>query len=168
VSAVFNRISYDDKPRFYAELISELEGLYEPYWFTNLANTSAALMAHLPDLNWVGFYLMKDKELRLGPFQGLPACLRIALGHGVCGTAALERRPIRVDDVDLFPGHIVCDRRSRSEIVVPLLMGEHLIGVLDVDSPHVKRFDEDDQVGLVKVVHTLMKSTPWHDSGLGN
>jgi L-methionine (R)-S-oxide reductase len=115
----------------------------------NLAN-GAALLAHfLTDINWVGFYLHTDGELVLGPFQGLPACVRIPLGKGVCGTAAARRETVRVPDVHEFPGHIACDAASRSEIVVPLLKnGTELLGVLDIDSPRKDRFDELDQTYL--------------------
>src|SRR5690242_460088 len=110
----------------------------------NAANTAALLFMSLPDINWVGFYFVHDEELVLGPFQGKPACTRIALGKGVCGTAARKRETIVVSDVNQFPGHIACDTASRSEIVVPLLNWGRLLGVLDVDSPVLGRFDEDD------------------------
>ena len=161
MSAEFHRISYADPLKFYKELQGELRGLYERYWFTNLSNCSAALMAHLPDVNWVGFYIFKDEELRLGPFQGLPACLRIPLGKGVCGTAALQRQPQLVQDVHAFPGHIVCDARSRSELVVPLLHGDRLLGVLDLDSPTVGRFAVADLEGVTAIVRDLVKLTEW-------
>src|ERR1700722_16525362 len=120
----------------HAELRSELSGLLEhPIWITNLANMSAALMAGLPRLNWVGFYLATERELVLGPFQGLPACLTIPFDKGVCGEAARSRKTVVVPDVHAFPGHIACDARSRSEIVVPMMLGDRLLGVLDVDSP---------------------------------
>ncbi len=106
----------------------------------NAANLAAALYHGCPALNWAGFYFLRGGELVLGPFQGKPACVRIALGRGVCGTAAAERRTIVVDDVHAFPGHIACDAASRSEIVVPLLSGGELVGVLDVDSPQLARF----------------------------
>jgi L-methionine (R)-S-oxide reductase len=160
----FKPIPYSDKAAFYRELNSELRGLYEEYWFTNLANTAAALMAHLPRLNWAGFYLYQDGELRLGPFQGLPACLRIAIGKGVCGDAAQRREPLIVPDVDRFPGHIACDRRSRSEIVLPILYKGRLLGVLDIDSPELDRFDDADLDGLSAVVNQLTTSTRWPES----
>jgi GAF domain-containing protein len=106
----------------------------------NAANLAAALYHGCPDLNWAGFYFFRGGELVVGPFQGKPACVRIALGRGVCGTAAAERRTIVVDDVHAFPGHIACDAASRSEIVVPLVAGGELIGVLDIDSPQLARF----------------------------
>src|SRR5690348_3176382 len=119
----------------YAELASELDALltgeFDPV--ATAANAAAAIYHALPDLNWAGFYFLRRGELVLGPFQGLPACVRIALGKGVCGTAAAERRSILVPDVAAFPGHIACDAASRSELVVPLLSGDALIGVLDLD-----------------------------------
>jgi len=114
----------------------------------NAANACALLYEHLNDVNWVGFYVMRGDELVLGPFQGKSACVRIGLGRGVCGTAAQTRETQRVDDVHAFPGHIACDAASRSEVVVPLLKGDALLGVLDIDSPSLARFKSDDQVGL--------------------
>jgi len=160
----FKSIPCQDKPKFYAELAGELRGMYESYWFTNLANASGALMAHIPDLNWAGFYLFQDGELRLGPFQGLPACLRIGLGKGVCGTAAVKRKPVLVEDVAKFPGHIACDSRSRSELVVPLLHNERLLGVLDLDSPRVGRFDLQDQNGISTIAAQLISATVWPEN----
>jgi GAF domain-containing protein len=131
----------------YSLLIRQLHHLLEdePDRTANLANASALLNQFLENVNWVGFYLWKDGELVLGPFQGLPACVRIPSGKGVCGTACRERRTVRVDDVHLFPGHIACDAASNAEIVVPLMAGDDLIGVLDIDSPVKNRFDETDQ-----------------------
>jgi GAF domain-containing protein len=115
----------------------------------NLANASALLMGLLRDLNWAGFYLLQGEGLVVGPFQGKPACVRIAMGRGVCGTAAAERRTVLVDDVDAFPGHIACDSASRSEIVVPLIGNDgRLIGVMDLDSPMLARFDRADAIAL--------------------
>lgn len=115
----------------------------------NMANCAALIFNSVPRLNWAGFYLLKGGELVLGPFQGQPACVRIALGRGVCGTAAETHSTLRVADVTKFPGHIACDSASRSEIVVPLLTDDsHLIGVLDVDSPELDRFDAEDEAGL--------------------
>src|ERR1700730_7989908 len=115
----------------------------------NMANCAALIFNSVPRLNWVGFYLLKGGELVLGPFQGQPACVRIALGRGVCGTAAENRSTLRVSDVTKFPGHIACDSASRSEIVLPLLTeNSQLIGVLDVDSPELDRFDAEDEAGL--------------------
>jgi GAF domain-containing protein len=138
------------KPALYAQLAIDLRALVagESDFIANLANTAALLYHSLPDVNWVGFYLLKDGELVVGPFQGKPACVRIAVGKGVCGTAAARRATMIVRDVHKFPGHIACDSASNSEIVVPLLRGSNLLGVLDVDSPLLARFDEQDQAGL--------------------
>ncbi|HVQ38634.1 MAG TPA: GAF domain-containing protein, partial [Pyrinomonadaceae bacterium] len=119
-------------------------------------NFSSLLYHSLPDLNWVGFYLLKEGELVLGPFQGKPACVRIALGKGVCGTAAQQRQTILVDNVHEFPGHIACDSESNSEIVVPLIKDQQLIGVLDLDSPLVRRFDDADANGLNALVSVFV------------
>jgi L-methionine (R)-S-oxide reductase len=146
------------KHEVYAQLAQELSGLIagETDFIANLANASALIYHSLPDLNWAGFYLLKEGELVVGPFQGKPACVRIAMGKGVCGTAALKRTTVIVRDVHEFPGHIACDSASNSEIVVPLLRGEELVGVLDLDSPKLSRFDEQDQVGLEKLADMLM------------
>ena len=138
-----------NKTEIYAELALHLSGLLtgERDSIANAANTAALLYHALPDVNWVGFYLFKEGELVLGPFQGKPACVRIALGRGVCGTAAETRRSVVVPDVDAFPGHIACDTASRSELVVPLVAGDRLVGVLDLDSPSKGRFDEEDRAG---------------------
>jgi L-methionine (R)-S-oxide reductase len=124
----------------------------------NLSNASALLNQFLDRTNWVGFYLMDtNDELVLGPFQGLPACVRIRLGKGVCGTAALKKETVRVEDVQQFPGHIACDAASQSEIVIPLIKDGKLIGVLDIDSPEKGRFDELDQEKLEEFVEILIK-----------
>ncbi|PSV27508.1 MULTISPECIES: GAF domain-containing protein [unclassified Photobacterium] len=123
----------------------------------NLSNISALLNMELENINWVGFYLLKNDELVLGPFQGKPACVRIPVGNGVCGTAVKDNRVIRVDDVHAFPGHIACDAVSQSEIVIPLNIGEKCIGVLDIDSPDLSRFDQNDEQGLVSLVTELQK-----------
>ena len=129
----------------------------EPNQIANLSNASALLNQFLDRINWVGFYLMDThRELVLGPFQGLPACVRIPLGKGVCGTAALKKQTIRVEDVHQFPGHIACDAASQSEIVIPLIKGDQLIGVLDIDSPEKNRFDGLDQEKLEEFVNVLM------------
>ncbi len=147
-----------------SDLRSEITGLLDTsIWITNLANVSAAVMAHLPRVNWAGFYLLSGDELVLGPFQGLPACLRIPLGKGVCGTAARDRRTLRVPDVDKFPGHIACDSRSRSEIVVPLILGDRLLGVMDVDSPELGRFSDADRALLEWIAGELVARTDWPD-----
>jgi GAF domain-containing protein len=149
-----------DKPGLYAELASQAEGLLhgEHDLVANAANFSAFLYHALPDVNWVGFYFLKDGELLVGPFQGKPACVRIAMGKGVCGTAASTRESIVVPDVNAFPGHIFCDGDSRSEVVVPLLKNGKLLGVLDIDSPSLARFDEDDRAGLEKLSAIFLAS----------
>jgi L-methionine (R)-S-oxide reductase len=139
------------KPELYRELASQITGLIadETDQVANMANCAAAIFQSVPKLNWVGFYLLKGGELVLGPFQGRVACVRIAFGRGVVGTAAEKRTPIRVSDVNQFPGHIACDAASRSEIVIPLVSGDsHLLGVLDVDSPELDRFDAEDEEGF--------------------
>lgn len=127
----------------------------------NSANLSALLFHALEDVNWAGFYFLKNGQLVVGPFQGKPACVTIPIGRGVCGTAALTRQVQRVDDVHEFPGHIACDIDSRSEIVVPLLDGHVLRGVLDVDSPVPGRFDEDDQELLTEIAERFVRSVDW-------
>ncbi|PPA71654.1 GAF domain-containing protein [Jeotgalibacillus proteolyticus] len=135
------------------QLRALLEG--EPNQIANLSNASSLLNQFLVQTNWVGFYLVDGKELVLGPFQGLPACVRIPFGKGVCGTSASELKTMRVDDVHAFPGHIACDAASQSEIVVPVVKDGRLIGVLDIDSPVTSRFDEVDQEQLEKFVEIL-------------
>ena len=156
------RISYADKNKFYKELLSEASGILESDWLINLSNLSALLKQHLPDTNWIGFYLNRNNELLLGPFQGLPACTRIPFGKGVCGTSAQTQKSLLVADVDQFPGHIACDAASKSEIVIPILKNQKVIGVLDVDSPSLNRFDEIDQVGLQKIVDILVEKSNWN------
>jgi L-methionine (R)-S-oxide reductase len=149
-----------DKPQQYAQLLEQARGLMhgETDRTANAANLSALVFHSLPDLNWVGFYFFDGTELVVGPFQGHPACVRIALGRGVCGTAAATRQTQRVPDVDAFPGHIPCDSASRSELVVPLYRGDTLVGVFDLDSPRLDRFDEDDQRGLEAVAQAFIDS----------
>ncbi|WP_413290410.1 GAF domain-containing protein [Bdellovibrio sp. HCB337] len=154
-------IPYQNKEKFYKELHLELGGILEKEWFVNLANTSALLKQHLPEINWVGFYLNRNNELLLASFQGLPACTRIAFGKGVCGTAAQTRQTQLVKDVDQFPGHIVCDSASRSEIVIPLILQGRVLGVLDIDAPILGRFDSEDQKGLESVVQIVLEKTEW-------
>ncbi|MEC0247618.1 GAF domain-containing protein [Paenibacillus chitinolyticus] len=141
----------------YTLVIAQLKALIEgePSRIANLANASALLGQFLRDINWVGFYLLEGEQLVLGPFQGLPACVRIPLGRGVCGTAAQKRETLVVEDVEQFPGHIACDAASRSEIVVPLVKDGELLGVLDIDSPNLARFDETDRVMLERFVTEL-------------
>ncbi len=138
------------KGELYDELAAQLRALTEGEedFIANAANFSSLLFHSLPDLNWAGLYLLKGGELVLGPFQGKPACVRIPLGSGVCGKAAEERRTLVVENVHEFPGHIACDAASNSEVVVPLIKEGELLGVLDLDSPSVGRFDEDDARGL--------------------
>ncbi len=153
MSHVTTRYEFKDKAADYARLADELSALLagEHDLIANAANTSALIFHALPDLNWAGFYFMRNGELVVGPFQGKPACVRIAVGKGVCGTAAQRRGTIVVPDVHTFPGHIACDEASRSEIVVPLIDGENLLGVLDIDSPRLARFDEADRLGLERL-----------------
>ncbi len=144
----------------YEELATQARGLLtgERDRIANAANLSALVYHALPDLNWVGFYFFDGAELVVGPFQGHPACVRIALGRGVCGTAAASRQTQRVADVDAFPGHIPCDSASRSELVVPLYLGETLVGVFDLDSPIIDRFDDGDQRGLEAIADIFLES----------
>jgi GAF domain-containing protein len=139
------------KAEAYRDLLSQAEGLFhgETDAIANAANLSALIYHGLPELNWAGFYLLRgESELVLGPFQGEPACIRIPLGRGVCGTAAERRESVLVPDVHAFPGHIACDAASRSELVVPLLRDGRVLGVLDLDSPLPNRFDAEDQAGI--------------------
>ena len=144
----------------YADLQRSLTGLFagENDLIANLANLAALVYHELPDLNWAGCYLLRGEELVLGPFQGRPACVRIAMGRGVCGTAAARRASVLVPDVHQFPGHIACDSASRSEIVVPLVDGERLVGVWDVDSPKLARFDAADRDGMEQLAGIFMDS----------
>lgn len=148
------------KAEQYAQLLEQARGLMhgENDRVANAANLSSLVFHALPDLNWVGFYFFDGKELVVGPFQGHPACVRIALGRGVCGTAAQTRETQRVPDVEAFPGHIPCDSASRSELVVPLYAGERLVGVFDLDSPRLDRFDADDQAGLEAIAHAFIQT----------
>ncbi len=149
------------KPEFYAALNRQIAAILdgERDWICNLANTSALLMQALPDLNWAGFYLLKGDELVLGPFQGKIACMRIKVGQGVCGTAAAKRESVVVRNVHDFPGHIACDSASNSEVVIPLLHHGKLLGVLDLDSPSLNRFDEADARGLERTVEILLAAS---------
>jgi len=153
-------ISASSKQELYAELTQQVRGLLhgEHDLIANAANFSALLYHALPDVNWVGFYFLKDRELVVGPFQGKPACVRIAMGKGVCGTAAAKRETVVVPDVNKFPGHIFCDGASLSEIVVPLVKGRDLLGMLDMDSPKLSRFDQQDRAGLEKLVSIFLAS----------
>ena len=156
------KIQASGKAQLYAELLTQAGGLLhdEHDLVANAANFSALLYNSLPDLNWVGFYFMKDGELLVGPFQGKPACVHIALGKGVCGTAAQKRETQVVPDVNKFPGHIFCDGDSLSELVVPLVKGGKLLGVLDLDSPKLARFDQEDKQGLESLARIFLESLP--------
>ncbi|WP_145481417.1 GAF domain-containing protein [Stenotrophomonas rhizophila] len=148
------------KPEQYGQLLAQARALVhgERDRIANAANLSALVYHALPQLNWVGFYLYDGKELVVGPFQGLPACVRIPLHKGVCGAAASQRVTQRIEDVDAFPGHIACDSASRSELVVPLVKGDTLIGVFDLDSPVLARFDADDQAGLEAIAAVFVEA----------
>ncbi len=154
-------IASSDKSGFYSELTSQLEGLLagESDPVANAANTSALLFQMMPDLNWAGFYIMRDGELVLGPFQGKPACVRIPVGRGVCGAAVARRQSMLVDDVHAFPGHIACDAASRSELVVPLIRDGEVIGVIDLDSPSPSRFDSADQAGIERIAEIYLAAS---------
>lgn len=152
------KIQADNKKEFYRELCTLLAALLadETDWLANLANAAALLFDQLPDINWAGFYLEKDGQLVLGPFQGKPACTRIPLGKGVCGTAAARGETLVVQDVHQFPGHIACDPQSRSEIVLPMKGSPS--GVLDIDSPVLSRFDQEDARGLQAFLEVLQEN----------
>ncbi|MFD2701984.1 GAF domain-containing protein [Paenibacillus shunpengii] len=155
---MFHAMTYEGtRSEQYQAVIDQLKGLIyeEPDAVANMANASALLNVFLKDINWVGFYVYDGTELVLGPFQGLPACIRIALGRGVCGTAAAERKTQLVRNVHDFPGHIACDAATNSEIVVPIVKNGELFGVLDIDSPLLNRFDEEDQAFLERFVSIL-------------
>lgn len=153
------------KPKLYASLVVQLLSLLkgEHDFIANAANFSALLFNSLPNVNWAGFYFLQGDELVLGPFQGNPACVRIPMGKGVCGVAAQQCETIIVPNVHEFPGHIACDVASNSEIVVPLFDGERLLGVLDLDSPTIGRFDDQDAEGLNELVTVFVA----HEEGLG-
>lgn len=157
---MFTTINYDGPiATQYDTLSKQLDALLagETNTVSNLSNASALLNHFLTDINWVGFYWMKDGQLILGPFQGLPACFSIPVGRGVCGTAVAEKQTMLVKDVHAFPGHIACDAASNSEIVLPLIKNGEVIGVLDIDSPLKDRFTTEDQQGLEQFVATLLK-----------
>ena len=151
------------KGTLYRDLAASLESLLagESDALANLANASALLAQGLERINWCGFYLLRGEELVLGPFQGKTACVRIPVGKGVCGTAAARQETLVVPDVNAFPGHIACDAASRSEIVVPMIENGVLRGVLDVDSPHLDRFDDEDRRGLERFVGALVPLVKW-------
>jgi L-methionine (R)-S-oxide reductase len=147
------------KPELYRDLAAQLDALLqgESDRIANAANTAALIFHGLPDVNWAGFYFRRGGELVLGPFQGRPACVRIALGAGVCGTAAARGKSVLVPDVHEFPGHIACDPASRAELVVPLVEAAAVIGVLDLDSPARGRFDAEDQAGVERLVDIFLE-----------
>ena len=159
-------IAQDDKASFYAELCEQLGSLLagEPDPIANAANTSALIFQSVPELNWAGFYFLKrPDELVLGPFRGKPACVRIAVGRGVCGAAVQQRASILVRDVHDFADHIVCDSASRSELVVPLIRDGKVLGVIDLDSPLVTRFDAGDQAGIERMAAIYLRASSWSD-----
>ncbi|HEV7778124.1 MAG TPA: GAF domain-containing protein [Luteibacter sp.] len=154
-------IQTTDKPAMYAELAQQARGLLagESNVIANAANFAALVNDVVPDINWCGFYLFDGTELVVGPFQGKPACIRIAIGRGVCGTAAQTRETQLIRDVNAFDGHIACDAASQSEIVVPLIKADgSLFGVWDVDSPSVARFDEDDRAGMEALCRVFVET----------
>ena len=148
---------YKNKKELYEEVVWQLKGLFEdcPHRLANLANASAVLNQAMEEINWVGFYLMKQGRLVLGPFQGKAACVEIKIGKGVCGTAVEKDEVILVKDVHEFPGHIACDEASQSEIVLPIHSNGEIIGVLDIDSPKIARFNGEDKIGLEAVVKVI-------------
>ncbi|MBA2467691.1 MAG: GAF domain-containing protein [Sphingomonas sp.] len=154
------KIASADKTVMYRDLASALDGLIagEPDPIANMANATALIWETLPDLNWAGFYRNVAGELVVGPFQGRPACIRIAFGEGVCGAAAASLEPQRVDDVHAFPGHIACDAASVSELVVPIVRDGELLAVLDLDSPAKARFDAEDEAGCVRLAEILARA----------
>lgn len=158
-------MNFTSKQATYQRICEQLQELLgrETDLVANAANTAAFLYRAIPDVNWLGFYLTKQGQLVLGPFQGNPACARIPFGKGVCGTAALKQETIVVPDVAAFPGHIACDTASQSEIVVPLLNWGRVLGVLDVDSAKLNRFDEDDQEGFESIASVFMASIATED-----
>ena len=157
---MFTKIQYDGSIEDqYTTLSKQLDALLagETDVIANLSNASALLNTFLTDINWVGFYLMKEGQLVLGPFQGLPACFRIPVGRGVCGTAVSENKTMLIEDVHAFPGHIACDAASNAEIVIPLRKNGEVVGVLDIDSPLKGRFSLEDQAGLEQFVEVLQQ-----------
>ena len=157
------KAAFDTKDKLYKYMNIKLVGLIgdEPDWLANLSNAAALIWLLIEDINWAGFYLMKNGKLVLGPFQGKPACINIELGKGVCGKAAQDKNTQLVKDIHDFPGHIACDSASASEIVVPIIVEGEVIGVLDIDSPNINRFDEEDKAGFERIVATLVKYVDW-------
>lgn len=148
-----------EKTNDYGLLLKQVEALIsdEPDYIANMANVASFVYHMISDLNWAGFYLLKEEDLVLGPFNGLPACTRIRLGKGVCGTAALRKQVLNVDDVHLFEGHIACDSASESELVIPVIVHGKVIGVMDIDAPIKNRFDLDLEEFMIEVVNLLIK-----------
>ena len=157
---MFSQINYEGSVSAqYDILAKQLDALLtgEKDRIANLSNASALLNQFLSNVNWVGFYIIKEGEIVLGPFQGLPACVRIPIGRGVCGTAVAQKETLVIEDVHAFPGHIACDAASQSEIVIPLILNNTVIGVLDIDSPIKDRFSEQDALGLEQFIEVLIK-----------
>jgi L-methionine (R)-S-oxide reductase len=157
---------FESKKDLYRFMNTKLVGMLsaESDWLANLCNASALMNLLLDDINWVGFYLSKgDNELILGPFQGKPACVHLYYGKGVCGNAAQSKEVQLVPDVHEYPGHVACDADSQSEIVLPIMIENRVVGVLDIDSPILNRFDNEDQTGLEKIVETLVQYINWQE-----
>ncbi len=163
MTAFHERRAEGEAHEVYEELLRQAKGLFdgERDLIANAANLSALIAFHLEGLNWSGLYFLKGGELVLGPFQGKPACVRIAVGKGVCGTAVAKRESVLVPDVHAFPGHIACDSASESELVVPLLKNGEVIGVIDLDSPRKGRFSEADQAGVEALARLLVEASDW-------
>ncbi|MCM8711130.1 GAF domain-containing protein [Clostridium sp. SYSU_GA19001] len=159
---VLNKMSVEEKYKYMLIFIED-QCSYEKNALANLSNASAIINACIDRLNWAGFYIMRDDELVLGPFQGMPACNRIRIGKGVCGTAVAERKVLRVANVHDFPGHIACDSASNSELVIPIIKNDKVYGVLDLDSPELDRFTELEETYLVKCVEILNKYINWEE-----
>lgn len=159
------KIEFDSKDKLYKYMNIKLTGLIgdESDWLANLSNSAALLWMMLDEINWAGFYLNKGGKLVLGPFQGKPACVNIEIGKGVCGTAAQTKEIQLVKNVHDFPGHIACDCASNSEIVLPIIVDDEVVAVLDIDSPILERFDEEDSKGLERIVNSLVKYVDWHN-----
>lgn len=163
---IVEKTTGEDRHAFYEMILMQLEALLEGEEdpIAILSNASALLNESLEEINWVGFYLMKKGELLLGPFQGKVACMHIAIGRGVCGSAVKENKTQLVKDVHAFPGHIACDSASNSEIVIPMHKGDEIVGVLDIDSPIFARFDEIDAMYLEKCVQVLERMCKWDEA----
>jgi len=157
------KLPFETKDQLYKYMNIKLTGLIgsESDWLANLSNASALFWLLREEINWVGFYLYKENQLILGPFQGKPACVRIDLDKGVCGAAATTKTAQLVKNVHDFPGHIACDSASNSEIVLPIIVNDCVVAVLDIDSPQLNRFDEDDLKGLSRIVNTLIHYIDW-------